>query len=289
MDRRRFLASGALLALAPSLGSIARGAPQQAGVPATPRKGRINHSVCRWCYGGMKLEELCKNAVAMGISSIEILDRTEDWETIKKYGLVCAMATGSSGIPDGWNRKERHEELVKHSLEWMPKAAAAGSPNWIVFSGNSGGQSDTEGIENCAAGLRQLAPLAEKLGINVALEYLNSKHDHGDYAFDNMRYGVEVVQKVASPRVKILYDIYHAQIMEGDVIQTIRDHHDSICHYHTGGVPGRNEIDATQELNYTAVCRAIAETGFTGYVAQEFVPRRDPMTSLREAIDICDV
>jgi hydroxypyruvate isomerase len=245
--------------------------------------------VCRWCYGGLSLDDLCKNAVAMGISSIEILDNPADWATIKKYGLICAMATGSGSIPDGWNRKERHEDLVKRSLEGMPKAAAAGVPNWIVFSGNRGGQSDNEGIEICAAGLKQIMPLAEKLGINVAIEYLNSKVDHGDYAFDHMRYGAEVVQKVGSPRMKILYDIYHAQIMEGDVIRTIRDHKDSICHFHTGGVPGRNEIDETQELNYTAVCRAIAETGFTGYVAQEFVPKRDPMTSLRQAIDICDV
>jgi hydroxypyruvate isomerase len=295
MDRRSFLRiSGASLA-APMLASLpgfarapAQAAPKQGEPAKTPRKGRIKHSVCKWCYN-MPLEELCKNAVAMGISSIEILDNPDDWAAIKKYGLICAMATGSGSIPEGWNRKERHEELVKRSLEGMPKAAAAGVPNWIVFSGNRGGQPDAEGIEACAAGLKQIAPLAEKLGINVALEILNSKVDHGDYAFDHMKYGLDVVQKVGSPRVKILYDIYHAQIMEGDVIRTIKDHHDAICHYHTGGVPGRHEIDDSQELNYPAICRAIAETGFQGYVSQEFVPTRDPMTSLRQAIDLCDV
>src|SRR5262249_34310598 len=213
----------------------------------------------------------------------------EDWPTVKKYGLTCAMPNGPGNIPEGWNKKEHHDGLVKRSEELLPKIAAAGLPNMIVFSGNRKGQSDSEGIETCAAGLKRIAPLAEKLKVTVALEYLNSKVDHGDYAFDHMRYGVEVVQKVGSDRVKILYDIYHAQIMEGDVIRTIRDHRESICHFHTGGVPGRHEIDDTQELNYTAVCRAIAETGFQGYVAQEFSPTRDPMTSLRQAIDLCDV
>jgi hydroxypyruvate isomerase len=208
---------------------------------------------------------------------------------VKKYGLTCAMPNGPGGIPEGWNRAEHHDALVKRSEELLPKIAAAGLPSMIVFSGNKGGQSDKDGIEQCAIGLKRIAPLAEKLGVTVQLEILNSKVDHGDYAFDNMRYGVEVMQKVASDRVKILYDIYHAQIMEGDVIRTIRDHKDVIGHYHTGGVPGRHEIDETQELNYAAVCRAIAETGYKGYVAQEFVPTRDPMTSLRQAIEICDV
>jgi hydroxypyruvate isomerase len=293
MDRRQFLEiAGRSFALASVVGALPRGAlaqdaPPKPASPPTPRKGRIKHSVCRWCYGGMKLDDLCKNAVAMGISSVEILSE-EDWPTLKKYGLTCAMPNGPGSIPDGWNRAEHHDALVKRSEELLPKIAAAGLPNMIVFSGNKKGQTDKDGIEQCAAGLKKIAPLAEKSGVTVALEILNSKVDHGDYAFDNMRYGLEIVQKVGSPRVKILYDIYHAQIMEGDVIHTIRDHHDSIAHFHTGGVPGRHEIDETQELNYAAVCRAIAETGFKGYVAQEFVPTRDPMTSLRQAIDICD-
>jgi hydroxypyruvate isomerase len=301
MDRRQFLEiAGRSFALASVVGALPRGALAQAkqAAPANPpaptpsaaptvRKGRIKHSVCRWCYGGMKLDDLCKNAVAMGISSVEILSE-EDWPTLKKYGLTCAMPNGPGSIPDGWNRAEHHDALVKRSEELLPKIAAAGLPNMIVFSGNKKGQSDADGIAQCAAGLKKIAPLAEKSGVTLALEILNSKVDHGDYAFDNMRYGLEIVQKVGSDRVKILYDIYHAQIMEGDVIHTIRDHHDSIAHFHTGGVPGRHEIDETQELNYAAVCRAIAETGFKGYVAQEFVPTRDAMTSLRQAIDICD-
>jgi hydroxypyruvate isomerase len=302
MDRRRFLEiSGSSFALASLTGALPRkvfaqaappvapkgAAPQDAAAP-TPRKGHIKHSVCRWCYR-MPLEELCKNAVAMGISSIEILGDPKEWETVRKFGLTCAMPNGPGDIPNGWNRLENHDALVQKSEELLPKIAAAGLPNMIVFSGNKNGQSDSEGIANCATGLKRVMPLAEKLGVTLALEYLNSKVDHGDYAFDHMRYGAEVVQKVGSDRMKILYDIYHAQIMEGDVIRTIRDHKAIIGHYHTGGVPGRNEIDETQELNYSAVCRAIAETGYKGYVAQEFVPKRDPMTSLRQAIDICDV
>jgi hydroxypyruvate isomerase len=292
MDRRQFLKlSGRSLAVASAAGALPRLAlavakPPQEAEPVK-RKGRIKHSVCRWCYGGIKLDDLCRNAVAMGISSIEILSEN-DWPTVKKYGLTCAMPNGPGSIPDGWNRVENHDALVKRSEELLPKIAEAGLPNMIVFSGNKRGQSDEEGIANCAAGLKRVVPLAEKLGVTLALEILNSKVDHGDYAFDRMRYGLEVVQKVGSDRMKILYDIYHAQIMEGDVIRTIRDHKDSICHFHTGGVPGRHEIDETQELNYAAICRAIAETGFEGYVAQEFVPLRDPMTSLRQAIDICD-
>lgn len=294
MDRRRFLEiSGSSLALASLAGALprkvfAQAAPPPAATP-TPRKGRIKHSVCRWCYGSMSLEDLCKNAVAMGISSVEILADPKEWETVKKFGLTCAMPLGPGDIPTGWNHVENHDALVEKAQDLLPKIAAAGLPNMIVFSGNRKGQADSEGIANCATGLKRITPLAEKLGVTLALEYLNSKVDHGDYAFDHMRYGAEICQKVGSDRMKILYDIYHAQIMEGDVIRTIRDHHKIICHYHTGGVPGRNEIDETQELNYSAVCRAIAETGFKGYVAQEFVPKRDPMTSLRQAIDICDV
>ena len=292
MHRRHFLGASlgaaAGLALAPralALPPIAR--PQEAPAPAK-LKGRIHHSICRWCYGGIELEDLCRNAKAMGITSIEILSEP-DWAVVKKHGLTCAMANGPGSIESGWNRAEHHDALVQRSEELLPKVAAAGLPSMIVFSGNRAGQPDAEGVRQCIAGLRRIAPLAEKLGVNVQLEILNSKVDHGDYAFDHMRYGVDVIEGVASPRVKILYDIYHAQIMEGDVIATIREHKDRIGHFHTGGVPGRHEIDATQELNYTAVCRAIADTGFAGFVAQEFVPVRDPLTSLKEAIAICDV
>jgi len=224
----------------------------------------------------------------MGIASIEILDEP-DWAVVQKHGLTCAMANGPGSIPDGWNRAEHHDQLVRRSEELLPKLAAAGLPSMIVFSGNRAGQPEAEGARQCIAGLRRIAPLAEKLGVNVQLEILNSKVDHADYQFDNMEYGLFVVKEIGSPHIKILYDIYHAQIMQGDVIRTIQENIEWIGHFHTGGVPGRHEIDATQELNYGAICRAIADAGFTGFVGQEFVPTRDPMTSLREAIAICDV
>jgi len=290
MHRREFLGAAAGLSVAATLAAAApaRAASLAAQDAPARLKGRIRHSVCRWCYGGIPLEELCLKAKAMGIASIEILDEP-DWKLVQQHGLTCAMANGPGSIPQGWNRAEHHDELVRRSEELLPKLAAAGLPSMIVFSGNRAGQPEAEGVRQCIAGLRRIAPLAEKLGVNVQLEILNSKVDHGDYDFDHMRYGVDVIEGVASPRVKILYDIYHAQIMEGDVIATIREHKERIGHYHTGGVPGRHEIDATQELNYAAVCKAIADTGFTGFVSQEFVPTRDPLTSLREAIAICDV
>jgi hydroxypyruvate isomerase len=224
----------------------------------------------------------------MGGSSVELLDEA-DWATPKKHGLVCAVANGPGGIPKGWNRLEHHDALVKKTEELLPKIAAAAIPNTIVFSGNRDGQADGEGAKNCIAGLKRVAPLAEKHGVTLLLEILNSKVDHQDYQFDHMAFGLEVVKAVGSPRLKILYDIYHAQIMEGDVIRTIQGHIDSIGHFHTGGVPGRGEIDASQELNYGAIAKAIADTGFQGFVAQEFVPARDPLTSLRDAFATCFV
>ncbi|MBL8842859.1 MAG: TIM barrel protein [Planctomycetes bacterium] len=295
MDRRDFLKfSGASLALA----STALAAPAlraQQGAPAaappaapTARKGRIRHSVARWCFNGVPLDELARHSAAMGIGSVEILG-PGDWEVVKKHGIGCAVAIGIGSIPDSFNRKEKHDELQAQAESLIPQCAAAGVPNIVIFSGNKRGQPDAEGIANCVAGLRRVAPIAEKHGVTLVMEILNSKVDHGDYAFDHMRYGLEVVQGVGSERVKILYDIYHAQIMEGDVIRTIRDHHASIGHYHTAGVPGRNELDENQELHYPAICRAIVATGFKGWLGQEFIPTRDPMTSLREAIDLCDV
>jgi hydroxypyruvate isomerase len=291
MDRRGFLKlSGASVALASSglLAPAARAQGTPIGVGPTPRKNRIKHSACRWCYGGMKLDDLARNAAAIGLGSVEILG-PDEWDVVKKHGLGCAVAIGIGSISDAWNQKERHDELVAQGEALIPKCAAAGVPNIVIFSGNKRSQAESEGIANCVAGLRRLAPTAEKHGVTLVMEILNSKVDHGDYAFDHMRYGLDVVQGVGSDRMKILYDIYHAQIMEGDVIRTIRDHHASIAHYHTGGVPGRNEIDDSQELHYPAICRAILETGYKGWLGQEFIPKRDPMTSLREAIDLCDV
>ena len=280
MQRREFLGASALAAAAWTGRQVNDAAPKKT-------KGRIRHSVCRWCYGKISLDDLCKAVAGMGGSSVELLDEPE-WEVPKKHGLVCAVANGPGGIPKGWNRVEHHDALAKKTEEMLPKIAAAGIPNTIVFSGNREGQADAEGMKNCVAGLKRIAPLAEKHGVTLLFEILNSKVDHGDYQFDHMAYGLEVVKAVGSPRLKILYDIYHAQIMEGDVIRTIRDHIGSIGHFHTGGVPGRREIDATQELNYSAIAKAIADAGFTGFVAQEFVPSRDPLTSLKEAFAICD-
>ena len=283
MQRREFLrvsAAGATLAVAPR-----RQKPAESADVRQPRS-RIRHSVCRWCYGKIPLDDLCRAVAEMGGSSVELLDEA-DWAIPAKHGLVCAVANGPGGIPKGWNRIEHHDELVKKTEALLPKVAASKIPNTIVFSGNRAGQADEEGARNCIAGLKRIAPLAEKHGVTVLLEILNSKVDHGDYQFDRTAYGLEVVKAVGSPRLKILYDIYHAQIMEGDVIRTIRDHIDSIGHFHTGGVPGRGEIDGAQELNYGAICKAIADAGYTGFVAQEFVPTRDPLTSLREAFAIC--
>jgi hydroxypyruvate isomerase len=283
MQRRTFL-QGAVL------GAAAIGRQREpASEPKAKPKGRIRHSVCRWCFGGVPLDDLCREVAAMGGSAIDLLDEP-DWETPRKHGLVCSVANGPGSIEKGWNRVEHHDVLLEKLVALLPKVAAAGIQNSIVFSGNRAGLSEALGAKSCVAGLKSAAKLAEQHGVTLLLEILNSKVDHADYQFDHMAYGLEIVKAVGSPRLKILYDIYHAQIMEGDVIRTIRDHIQWIGHFHTGGVPGRNEIDATQELNYGAICKAIADTGYAGFVAQEFVPKRkdDPLASLREAFAICD-
>lgn len=262
------------------------------GVPraeaSTREPGRLNHSVCRWCYGGISLEDLCKQAKAMGIASVELLSENE-WATAKANGMQCAIANGPGGITDGWNTVANHDRLVQGAERLLPLVAEAGIPQMIVFSGNRRGMSDSEGLENCAKGLKRIMPIAEKHGVTVIMELLNSRVDHGDYQCDRTPWGVELVKRVESDRFRLLYDIYHMQIMEGDVIRTIERNKDFIAHYHTGGNPGRAEIDETQELNYRRIAQAIADTGFKGFVAQEFIPRKDPMTSLKRAIEICTV
>jgi hydroxypyruvate isomerase len=203
--------------------------------------------------------------------------------------MTCAVANGPSTIPDGFNRVENHDRLEQELARMLPLAKAAGIPNMVVFSGNRRGMPDAEGLANCAKGLRRVTPLAERHGVTLVMELLNSRVDHGDYMCDRTPWGAELVAKVGSDRFRLLYDIYHMQIMEGDVIRTIRTHRDAIAHYHTAGNPGRNELDATQELNYRAICEAIADTGFTGFLAHEFIPKRDPVTSLREAVATCTV
>jgi hydroxypyruvate isomerase len=255
---------------------------------AAPLKGQLKQSVCRWCYGGMSLEDLCRNAKEMGILSVELLGERE-WPVVKQFGLTCAVANGPGGITEGWNRPANHDRLVRESERLLPLIKEAGLPNMIVFSGNRAGMPDDEGLANCATGLKRIMPLAEQLGVTVIMELLNSKRSHKDYMCDKTPWGVELCKRVGSPRFKLLYDIFHMQIMEGDVIDTIRENKEFIAHYHTGGVPGRNEIDETQELNYRRIAQAIVETEFTGYFAHEFIPKRDPMASLRAAVQLCDV
>jgi hydroxypyruvate isomerase len=272
-----------------ALGALAVSTTLPLDVRATaPTTGRLKLSVSRWCYGKIPLDDLCIAARAMGYKAIDLLDE-KDWATPAKHGMTCAMANGFGQIPVGFNNVANHDKLVADAERMIPKAAAAGVPNIVCFSGNRNGISDAEGIANCIAGFKRVTPIAEQHDVTLCLELLNSKVDHKDYHADHTEWAVQVVKGVASPRLKLLYDIYHMQIMEGDVIATIRKNIFHIAHFHTGGVPGRNEIDDSQELNYRSVMTAIADLGYMGFVAQEFVPKRDPLTSLRQAFEICDV
>ena len=257
-------------------------------VPSLRAAGRIKQSAARWCYGKMPLEDLAKEAARIGLKGIDLVDPA-DWPAVQKHGLVPAMVSGAGTIRDGWNRKENHAKLAEQGRANIERAAADGLPNVITFSGNRRGMSDAEGLDNCVAGLNLVKKIAEDKGVTVCLELLNSKVDHKDYMCDHTAWGVEVIKRVNSPRVKLLYDIYHMQIMEGDVIRTIKENIQYIGHFHTGGVPGRHELDLSQELHYRPIALAIAESGFNGYMAHEFVPTRDPMKSLEEAFRLCDV
>lgn len=256
----------------------------------TALKGRVNHSVSRWCFNSIPLETLCQEAVKMGIKSIE-LQGPEEWPILKKYGLTCAMPWGAGlGIEKGFNDPSLHEELIKSYEAIFPKLKAAGLDKIICFSGNRNGISEEKGIENCAIGLKKLMPSAQKYGITMVMELLNSKVNHKDYQCDTTDWGVKLCDAVGSENFKLLYDIYHMQIMEGDVIATIRKYHNYFAHYHTAGVPGRNEIDESQELYYPAIIKAIVDTGYKGYVGQEFVPKAlEPIASLKQGITICDI
>jgi hydroxypyruvate isomerase len=283
-DRRSVVKAagiGALAALSRPLSSL------RAAEPAKSRDN-IKQSVCRWCYKDIPLEKLAEESKRIGYRSIELLT-PEEYKIVKPYGLTCAMLSGACTIPDGFNRKENHAELVKKVSEFIEFAADNGLPNVIFFSGNRRGMSDEEGLANCAEGIKKVAGLAEKKKVTLCMELLNSKVDHKDYMCDRSPWGVKLVKQVGSPRFKLLYDIYHMQIMEGDVIRTIRESKDYIGHYHTGGNPGRHEIDETQELNYPAIVKAILDTGYDGYLGQEFIPARDPLASLAQGFKICDV
>jgi len=303
MKRRKVLSSMALGAGALSVGACSTQKPV-VQVPIVEKtmnksfsskkeklKGNVNHSVAKWCYQNTPIEALAEACQEMGIKSIEIIGEKDWTPLIKNHGLQCALANGSPlGIVTGFNNPDNHEQLLKDNMDIIPKAAALGIPQVICFSGNRNGMDDMVGMDNCAKGLEPVVKLAEKHGINIVMELLNSKVNHKDYMCDHTEWGVALVDKVNSPNFKLLYDIYHMQIMEGDVIATIRKYHEYIGHYHTGGVPGRNEINDTQELYYPAIIKAILDTGFTGYLAQEFIPtREDPMVSLQEGIHICDV
>ncbi len=259
-----------------------------AGSGKVVRHGRLKQSVCKWCYKGFTLEQLCENAAEMGIVAIDLLT-ADEWPVVQKYGLVCAVGSGICTIKDGLNEKGNHAQIEANFRKLLPLAKKHGVPNLICFSGNRGGRSDEEGWENCALLLNKVKAQAEDLGVTIIMELLNSKVNHPDYQCDKTAWGVEVCKRVNSPRVKLLYDIYHMQIMEGDIIRTIRDNIQYIAHFHTGGNPGRHELDDTQELNYKAIAKAIVDLKFDGYFAHEFIPTRDPMTSLRDAVALCDV
>ena len=251
---------------------------------------QTNHSTCKWCYGDIPLEELCERGQDIGLKSIE-LTGVKEWPTLRKYGMTCAMGTHDNfSIENGWNDPKNHAQLTKWYTQLVKDAADHGIPSIIVMSGNRRRLSDLDGMRNCATGLRPIVKLAEEAGVTVQMELLNSKVDHADYMCDHTAWGAALAEMIGSDRFKLLYDIYHMQIMEGDVIRTIRDYQQYIGHYHTGGVPGRHEINDSQELNYPAIIKAIHETGFEGYVAQEFIPTyEDKIKALKEGIDICTV
>jgi hydroxypyruvate isomerase len=291
MTRRKFIQAAALATAAtPLLPRLA-----QAEDPAPAKlKGNINHSVCRWCYGKIKLEDLCAAGKGMGLAAIDLVNPS-DFDLVKKYGLVCSMVPnptidGLGGIGAAFNRLEHHDKLAQAYEQRLKEVADAGFERLICFSGNRAGLDDAQGLDNCEAGLKRIVPLAEKLKVTLCMELLNSKRTHKDYQCDHVAWGTELVKRISSERFKLLYDIYHMQIMEGDICDTIRENHQYFDHYHTGGVPGRNEIDETQELHYPRVMQAIVASGYKGYVAQEFIPKNpDALASLRQAVRICDV
>ena len=257
-------------------------------------KGNINHSVCQWTYDFLSLEQLCVEAKKMGMKAIDLLGPKE-WPVLEQHGLQCSMCYigGKRSLTEGWNNPKFHEQLIKDYLETIPLVAKAGYKNLICFSGNRNGMDDAVGLKNCAEGIRQIMPEAEKNNVMIQMELLNSKVDHKDYMCDKTPWGVELCKAVGSPNFKLLYDIYHMQIDEGDVIRTIRDNYQYIGHFHTGGVPGRHEINDSQELYYPAIMQAILDLGYKGYVAQEFIPtgktNEEKVTALKKAVKVCDV
>jgi hydroxypyruvate isomerase len=257
-------------------------------------KGNINHSVCQWCYNFIPLEELCLAVKKIGFNAIDLLG-PKDWPTIQKHGIFSSMCyiDGKVSLTNGFNNKQYHEQLIKSYTEVIPLMVNAGYKNVICFSGSRNGMDDETGLKNCVEGLQKILPLAEKSGVTVQMELLNSKVDHKDYMCDRTPWGVELCKRLGSENFKLLYDIYHMQIDEGDVIRTIRDNHQYIGHYHTAGVPGRHELNEKQELYYPAIMQAILDTGFKDYVAQEFIPTgketKEKIAALKQAVKLCDI
>lgn len=291
---RRGFAGLATTAVAASLSHRLTAAEEKSGL-----KGRINHSVCKWCYDKVPFDQLCAASKEMGITSIDLVD-PPDFAEMKKHGLTTAMVSfptiaGPQGekvgsIPHGFNNPAYHDLLVKAYEPLLAESANAGFKKVICFSGNRNGMDEETGIKNCVIGLKKVLPLAERHGITLVMELLNSRVNHPDYMCDKSAWGIELCKMLSSPHFGLLFDIYHMQIMEGDIIATIQKNHPYFAHYHTGGVPGRHEIDETQELNYPAIMRAIVDTGYKGWVAQEFIPARpEKLASLRQAVGICDV
>ncbi len=283
MRRRELLEGAAVAAAAWTAVRVARGADAP---PA--RKGRIRQCACPGAFGKVPFEEKCRIAKRLGLHGIDLIRPGPDWDTLKAHGLICSMVPSHS-LTRGLNAKANHEECLAAIRQSVEAAAAAGFPNVICFSGNRNGISDEEGLENCTVALKQVVGFAEQKHVTLCMELLNSKRNHKDYQCDHTAWGVELCKRVGSPNFKLLYDIYHMQIMEGDIIATIRESLPFIGHIHTAGVPGRNEIDENQELYYPAIMRAIADAGFTGFVAHEYSPKGDPVASLEKAVQICDV
>ncbi len=284
INRRTFVGASSASVVAGLLGSKVAIGQEGADMEL---KGQVKQSVCKWCFGNQPLDEFARYCASIGLKSIELVEPPE-WSVLKEHGLICAM-TPSHGITRGLNRKENHAECLAQIRTSIEKTAEAGFPNVICFSGNRAGMDDDEGLDNCEIAIKEIIGFAEQKNVTICMELLNSKRNHPDYMCDRTHWGGELVRRLGSDNFKLLYDIYHMQVQEGDVIDTIREYADCIGHYHTAGVPGRNEIDDTQELYYPAIMRAIVETGFDGYVGQEFIPRRDPLRSLAEGVRICDV
>jgi hydroxypyruvate isomerase len=290
VSRRTFMRSGISAGVAMSLVAERASALQTAApADAVVRKGNIHQSVSRWCYKDIALDDLCAYSAKIGLKGIDLLD-LKDWEVPHKYGLICTMGYAGGGtIPESMNRIENHAAIEAAFRTNIPIAAKMGVPNVITFSGNRKGLSDEEGAKNCVIGLNKLKKIAEDNNVTICMELLNSKVNHKDYMCDHTAWGVGVMEQVNSPNVKLLYDIYHMQIMEGDLIHTITDNAKWLGHFHTGGVPGRHELNDHQEVQWDGVMRGIVATGYKGYVAHEFIPTGDPLTSLRQAVDLCDV